>query len=500
MSKVTAVLVSACLVTGFTPMAGVFAEEVSENVVMEETPLLEEAPIVETPVVETPVAETPVAETPVVEETIVPEETPIVEAPTDVEAPLPEETPVDETPVIEAPLPEEAPITEVSSNEAVSEDAVGTIDVKASLATGKPAEYLDPLDFDLATASSYSTDATITAVKYYAQPLYYTNKDYDCVVAYLTNEKGEYAYRTYFITDGTEWLMYDYGETMAKEFFSQTTITDGRYIPVKKADSRKDNSSTNGIDESKIPTMTEAAWRGMVYDWRTLANVPFTRNASGLIVYAGTGQEDNPNPTPAPDPDSSQYQYVLTINSSTYDIRVTKSVAYTGKRHVTSTAKETSKQSADLKIDVYRNGTLVEPKYYTLKYGNNINVNGYGKADAIPYFRITLKNVKPYKKDSKLLAFNKFAFTIVPVDISKVNFNLKKVRVTGTKVSLNTPTVKIGGRTLKLSPKGTKNPLTGAFTASFNATNNTVTIVGANNYAGSTEINLLAAKSIDYVF
>lgn len=525
--KFFVVVLSAILVLTMMP-TGVMADEVSaDEIVLEETmpAAPESAAEIEEPEV-TQQPETPAAEMPVAE---IPTETPEAEVPA-TEAPAvetPTEAPVVEIPAAEAPaetpvaeMPVEAPVAEVpetvseaiipetvsedvataTSENTISENITEEINSKAPVASGLPAGYKETLE--IADSANFATmaagDASISSVKYYSQPAFYTNSGYDAVSVYITNSKGEYAYRTFFVTDGSEWLMYDYEEYAAKEFFSQTELKNGKYVPVQKAATRKDNTKTSGIDESKIPTITEEEYDKMVYDWRSLANVPFTRNAAGSLVYAGEGTEEDPV-TPAPKPDGSQNQTVITIGDNTYDIRVTKSVLYTGKRHVASGNKATKSQSPDLQINIYRNGVAVSKKNYSLKYANNLNVDGYGKEGVKPYFTVTLKG-KGYAKDAKVLAKNKFTFSILPVDIAKANFSAKKIRVSGSgeKVTLGTPTVKLDGVTRKVSPKGTKNPRTGAYTVSYAA--GKVTVTGVNNFAGSIIIDLLTAKSMDYNF
>lgn len=480
------------------------AAEVEESEVTQPEAPVAEMPVAEIPT-ETPEAEVPATEAPAVE---TPTEAPVVEIPA-AEAPaetpvaeMPVEAPVAEVPetVSEAIIPEtvsEDVATATSENTVISENATEEANSEAPVASGLPASYKETLE--IADSVNFATMATgdvgVSSVKYYNQPAFYTNSGYDAISVYITNSKGEYAYRTFFVTDGSEWLMYDYEEYAAKEFFSQTELKNGKYVPVQKAATRKDNTKTSGIDESKIPTITEEEYNKMVYDWRPLANVPLTRDANGKLAYAGEGSEDPV--TPAPMPDGSQNQTVITIGDNTYDIRVTKSVSYTGKRHVASGNKATKNQSPDLQINIYRNGVAVSKKNYTLKYANNLNVDGYGKEGVKPYFTVTLKG-KGYAKDAKILAKNKFTFSILPVDIAKANFSAKKVRVSGEKVTLGTPTVKLDGVTRKVSPKGTKNPRTGAYSVSYAA--GKVTVTGVNNFAGSVTIDLLTAKSMDYNF
>ena len=515
-SRLVAVLVSATLVAALTPVAGVFADEVSSDAIAveapaEEVPVAEEAPAevpVETPAAETPVVEASANDAPATEAPVV--ETPVVETPA-VEAPV-AETPVEETPAAETPVVEasanDAPATEAVS---VSEDVAASASVNSLLEKYSESitEWPDTFTEDLSGDSLNRAFAASTQqVQYYYQPSWYPNttKGYDAICAYITDEKGEYASRCFFVTDGTEWLLYDYGETAATEFFAQTELKDGKYIPVQKGKSRTDNVTTVGIDESKIPVLTRQAFEGMVYDWRTLANVPFTRDGADNLIYAGTNEDPSPTPaptpTPTPTPDPGLNQYVFTVDSNTYEVRLTKSVSFNGRRHVAKWAKNTAKQCPDLDIQLYRNNQLVESGYYTVKYYNNLNVNGYNKELVTPYITINLKNVYPFKTDRKQVAAKKFGFSILPVDIAKVQFTPKKVRVAttknGVKVTLNSPTAKISGVSFKVTAQGAKNPRTGYYTVSY--VDKKVVVYGVNNFSGSVTLDLSAARTMDYVF
>ena len=506
--KLLAVTISATLVAGATPIAGVFADEVSSDAI---APVVEEVSAAEVPVVETPVEETPVAEEPVAETPV--EETPVTEEPV-AEIPV-EETPVTETPVAEIPIEEtpvtetpvaEEPVIEVSANIVVSDNSVTFIeDMATSVAALVSENFCEPIvewpDF-MANNTDGESAIMAATTQYYYQPSWYPNaaKGYDAIVAYITNDANEYVARCFFVTDGSEWLLYDYGEMAATEFFTSTELKDGKYIPVQKGKSRSDNVKTVGIDESKIPTITEKEFYAMVFDWRQLSNVPFIRDANGNLVYAGKTTE---NPDPKPSPSSNDLlSYKFTINSTSYEVRVNKEVPYTGRRHVGKWAKNTAKQVNDLDIQVYRNKEFVDHAYYSVKYYNNLNVNGYGKETAIPFFVITLKNEFPFKSDRKAMASKKFGFSIVPVDISTANFDVKKARVrttsNGVKVSFDTPTVKIADKTTKVSAQSSKNPRTGAYTTSY--LDGKIVVYGVNNFTGNTTIDLSAAKAMDYVF
>ena len=344
-----------------------------------------------------------------------------------------------------------------------------------------------------------------SSFKYYNQPEWYTASGYDAICAYITDEDGKYVQRCFFISDGAEWLMYDYGETASFEFFSKTEYKNELYIPIQKSSSRKDNTKTTGIDESKIPTMTKQAWDEMLYDWRTLSQVPFTRDSAGRIIYAGEGTqggtegggsaEEEITPTPVPTPSEEAAVNTVTINNNVYTVFNTSSVVYNGKKHVISTASSNKSQTADIKISVYCNGTELLASDYSVKFFNNVNVNGYG--GKTPYFTITLKNGK-LKADKALLQSNKFRLTILPADINSIGLTVKGVKYNNGTLTLTSPVGKINDVSVKLVPRGAKNRLTGSYVAGYKDGN--VIVYGVNNYAGTTTISLSSAKTINWTF
>ena len=330
-----------------------------------------------------------------------------------------------------------------------------------------------------------------TVLVYASQPSWYTASGYDAIEAYITDETGKYVQRCFFVTDGADWLLYDYGELAAAEFFSKTEKNDkGMYIPVQKSATHKDNSKTSGIDESKIPLLTKEDFATIIYDWRALSDIPFMRDSSGKIEYALTPKKEEPTPTPTPTPvpTGEQVKYTVTVNNNVYDVYCTKEVVYNGRKHVLKSAKATKTQCPDLTISVYRNGEAVK---FAVKFFNNVNVNGYG--GKTPFFTITPAN----KADRKVMAKNKFAFNILPVDIGKVNLSVKSVKFSSGVMTLNGATAKIDGLTYKLSPMTLKNKA-GSYVASYK--DGSVTVYGTNNYAGTTTISLSSAKTISWSF
>ena len=514
MSKVLIITVTSGLIAGYLPVVGTMASEmVSENLITSEQetvsstetalgvfPELSSSEIVSSDIVSLDTVPE-ITDSQAVSMDVIPEIAVLPEV-------AEESVAVEEQPVIaeEAVAEEESKAVsentvsggEIFQNEVSKNEVSENAKVFASLKD----YYSEKISFknEATEFESSINTSSVQSMSYYSQPAWYTNSGYDAVTVYLTNDAGEISSRCFLVTDGKQWLLYDYGEYAAIEFFQKTEMKDGRYIPSQKATSRKDNQSTSGIDESKIPTMTETNFRSMVYDWRDLANVPFTRDASGAIVYAGV-KKDDPTPTPTPTPDSSMSKFLVTINNNVYDVRVTKSVTYNGKKHVIKSAKATKAQTPDIAIEVYRNNIYVDPKYYTVKYGNNVNVNGYGNAKLGPYIQIVLKKTGELKNDSALFATQKFGFTILPIDIAKANFAVKKVRVVnGKSAMLSSPTATIDGLKLSLKALNAKNSSTAAIKMNFDNQTGAITVYGINNYSGVATLNLSAAKTIDWVF
>ena len=243
-------------------------------------------------------------------------------------------------------------------------------------------------------------------------------------------------------------------------------------------------------------------------------SISSTKSDNEISSYNEIRQEDSTFISEVSVPDSNLRSYTINVDENVYEIKVTRSVPYNGKYHVRKTAKGTKKQSPDLTVEVYRNGSLVKSGDYSIKYHNNLNINNYGalrterrcrtiiQNPIVPHLNIMLKNKSPYKDDREIVADRKINFTIAPVDISTANFTVKKVRLTNTdgviKFSLDTPTIMIGGKKFRMTPQDKDDPLTGSYSANYS--NGKITVDGVNNFIGSTTIDLMSAKAMDYIF
>ena len=139
----------------------------------------------------------------------------------------------------------------------------------------------------------------------------------------------------------------------------------------------------------------------------------------------------DPGTTPSQDNSWSQvyYRYTVSLNSgNTYRVFITKSVSYNGKKHVLSTAKSGKKKVNDIKLYVYLNNQLVDPKLYSVTFKNNQNVNKY-KGESVPYAIIKFKfKNEALKADKEAFKKKAFGFNINPMNLKngKVALTYKK--------------------------------------------------------------------------
>ena len=271
-------------------------------------------------------------------------------------------------------------------------------------------------------------------IKYYTQAKYKCLEGYDIIAAYILQD-GEYKSRLFFVWEDVfgQWLKYDYHPMSAETFLSdwETKESNGTtlYVPVVKKDSdgntvaHKDREGT-ALDESKIPVLRAEDVSGINYAWKDLSEIPFLKNSTGGYVYASTTVQDmdpTPTVTPTPTPTSTPTEDVDnvkvvngTIGANAYRIEYTASVKYDGRAHVWSqkrlTTKALKKKVNDVSVNVYRNGVLLAPGDFNVKFKNNTKISGTnGKT---PFFRVILKG-KALKQEGAALKKVKFAFDIV---------------------------------------------------------------------------------------
>ncbi|MBQ3441442.1 hypothetical protein IJG27_04020 [Candidatus Saccharibacteria bacterium] len=382
----------------------------------------------------------------------------------------------------EAPSDEEATAEEAHSDEEIAGEVLEeTSEV--------PAEGAEEVVGEEATAELSST-----VRKDYQQPSFYVKQGYDAISAFVTNDMSNTAYtgKIYFIRNTTtnQWLMYNYKPETAALYFDKVEDENNLKVPSKEADTRDDAAGTP-INEAKVPLITYTSFMGMYCNWRTIDNIPFTKDANGNYLYAtyevqdnGNGGEEGGNgkeqqgTTVSP---NSYYKYTVSLNNgNTYRVYVSKGVSYNGKKHVLSTAKAGKGKTPDIKVYVYLNGQQVDPKLYKVQFKNNKNCNGYGGNEKVfPYIRIKLKfKNKALKKDIKAIYKKGFGFRINPISISSGTISCKGFDKKG---GLKKPTFTgKDGNTIKLTPpKGNK----GDYTLSYD--NGKTTITGRNNFYGT---------------
>ncbi len=345
---------------------------------------------------------------------------------------------------------------------------------------------------------------------YYAQYAYQVNPDYDIVAAYVKDEDGKYTSRMFFVYDRLyeEWLRYDYSQMAAETFLTNWEVQDGLYVPVEKMSGNKkvwhtDNSKT-AIDESKIPVIAEADVTGINYAWKSLGDIPFAKNGSSY-EYAGEGkEEEDPKPDPEPDPKPvvGDRTAETDINGHHYIVIWTGTLSYNGMAHVWNqtkvSAKNAKKQVADLKVEVLRDGALVDVSNYSVTCKNNVNITGVnGNKKYQPYFSITLKGT--YKKDNAKMSKAKLPFDISPCSVSQGKFQAKKVVIQGNKTTFtNLYFVFSDGRRVKLTTYNSKKG-SGDFSAEA-LEDGSIQITGYNNLSGAGILSLENLKKVTYEF
>lgn len=416
----------------------------------------------------------------------------------------------------EAEIPKEIEAEEAETSEGVEAEETEVVQADGSVYTSEETdtslvearEELPVVEYAVASVDGITADkAAASSFTYYAQYAYQVNSDYDIIAAYIKGEDGKYASRLFFVYDRLykEWLRYDYSESAAETFLSNWEIKDGLYIPVEKMSGGKkvwntDNTET-AIDESKIPVLAVADVTGINYAWKSLADIPFAKNGSSY-EYAGEGKEPEPEPEPQPVPPvpvSGEKTAETDINGHHYTVIWTGAVQYDGRSHLWNqakiSAKNASKQVADIKVEIIRDGVLVDASSYTVACKNNVNVthvNGNSKYQ--PYFSITLKGT--YKKDNAKMSKAKLPFDITPCPVTTGKFQAKKVVLQGSKTTFtNLYFVFSDGRKVKL---GVYNPKkkTGSYTAT--GTEAGVMITGYNNLSGGGLLSMESPKKVTY--
>ena len=347
-----------------------------------------------------------------------------------------------------------------------------------------------------------------TGFKYYSQCAYKCATGYNVIAAYIKNKDAEgYKSRLFFVYDEEykEWLRYDYSQMAAETFLSEYEVKDTLYIPVVRTSGDQiilqgDNPDT-AVDEGKIPVLNEADVDGINFAWKALSEIPFVKDGN-VYEYAGEGSKEedpDPDPDPEPVPTPEERTTSVEINGHKYTIIWTGKVQYDGRAHIWNqanvSAKNASKQVADVKVEVIRDGALVSPSNYTVTFKNNVNVTGCnGKSNYQPYFTISLKGT--YKKDNSRMSKGKLPFDITPCPVTSGTLQAKKVVVQGNKTTFtDLYFVFSDGRKVKMAVYNAKKK-TGTFTAT--ATDDGVQITGYNNFSESGMLSMANPKKVTY--
>lgn len=374
-------------------------------------------------------------------------------------------------------------------------------------------EKLDLPELGFVSADEITADgASSSSFVYYSQYAWQCKAEYDVIEVLIKGEDGKYASRMFFVYDRLykEWLRYDYTKMAAETFLmkweTKTSSSGTLYVPVEKTSGEKkvlhsDNPET-AVDESKIPTIADKDVTGIDYAWKGLSEIPFIKNG-GTFEYAGEGKEEDPKPDPKPTPEPVPGEDVsdsTEINGHKYTVIWTGTLSYNGMAHVWDqtkvSAKNAKKQVADLKVEIIRDGALVDPSNYSVTCKNNINVTGYNGKNQ-PYFKIVLKGT--YKNDNVKMAKAKLPFNITPCSVEQGKFQAKKVVTQGNKTSFtNLYFVFSDGRKVKL---GAYNPKKGTGTySSVTLEDGSIQLTGYNNLSGTGILSLENPRKITYEF
>lgn len=424
------------------------------------------------------------------------------------EAEISEEIEAEEIEISEDAQADGSVFEEVQADEFVSTERYTSEKADTSLVEVRDDEFPG-----LASADEITADKAASFV-YYAQYAYQVNPDYDIIAAYIKGEDGKYASRLFFVYDREyeEWLRYDYSKMSAETFLSEWEEKDSNgttiYVPVEKMSGDKKvyhtDNSKSAVDESKIPVLAAADVPGIDYAWKALSDIPFVKNGN-VYEYAGEGKEPEPKPEPKPEPEPTptptpgeDRSDETDINGHHYKVIWTGSVQYDGRAHQWNqtkiSAKNTSKQVADIKVEIIRDGALVDTSSYTVTCKNNVNVTGYNGKKYQPYFSITLKG--NYKKGNAKMSKAKLPFDITPCPVTTGKFQAKKVVLQGSKATFtNLYFVFSDGRKVKLGAYNAKKK-TGSFSAA--GTEAGVLITGYNNLSGEGLLSMESPKKVTY--
>lgn len=366
--------------------------------------------------------------------------------------------------------------------------------------TAEDEVFLDDEECELSSVG----EANLATQKFYAQPEFQTKSGYSAMEFFVV-DNNQYIGKCYLIINQaastSNWLLYNYKTETANAYFTKTEIANNLLVPSVKNATRADDSSTNYIDESKVPVMSRADFNGMYCNWRNFSDIPFTRDAAGRLVYAtydtnggsstggnsGSSGENGSSSGSSTSSSSYWYRYTVSMNNgNTYRVYVTRAVSYNGTKHVLSSAKSGKKKTNDIQVYVYLNGQQLEASAFKVKVGNNKYVNGYkGNSKYVPYVTITFKN-KALKADTKAFKKKRFGFNITPADLTKGKMSYSKIKNKGSNIVLKKPVFTDEKNvSMKMVQKG--NPQTDDF-ISYTA-NGALYVTGNNNFTGTISFN-----------
>ncbi len=246
----------------------------------------------------------------------------------------------------------------------------------------------------------------------------------------------------------------DSGRTSSSSDSGRTSSSSDSSRPGSSSDSSRTSSSS---DSSRPGSSSDSGKDGSSSDPRK----DDSSSDSGKDKSSSDSEASSSSDKDMTDSSSSQKQLEekkFAIGGSNYDLKWTKEKVYDGKKHVAKGMKENSKQVADLDFNITKDGKVLDPGTYKLKFKNNSDV----LSNKTPEIKVTLG--KGYSKDEKkVFGQMKFFYKISPAVAVAENFTVKKP------VKVENGVIK--GKLLYKLP-GLAKPLT------LNKKNYTITMVG----------------------
>lgn len=255
-------------------------------------------------------------------------------------------------------------------------------------------------------------------------------------------------------------------------------VTDADTSDKKDDDSssKKDDSSSSGKDDGSSSSKDDGSSSSK--DGGSSSSKDDSSSSSKDDSSSSSKDDGSTVVDPTKDPNIGTHKF--TAAGREYEIRWSKSVSYNGKKHVAKGMTVKKKQTADVIVEVWREGVKLESGKYKLKFYNNLRATK-SKDDTPGYYQITLG--KGFKKAEKRAVKSKlFGFDITPA-----------VAVSENIVARKPAKLKNGSLKVKLQykfPEGTVNLKPSTYDCEYNSNDSTVTIHLYGNIKGKVKVPL----------